>query len=82
MFKHPASGNIAFFQRIRVTPSWQNAFTIQRKCVYVFLNNKLIPVLIKTTPRPVKMDAAAFVVVLVVIHNLRALLIKLLLKSC
>lgn len=66
---------------MRVTPSWQNAFTIQRKCVYVFLNNKL-PVLIKTTPRPVKMDTVALVVVLVVIHNLRALLIKLLLKGC
>lgn len=47
----------------------------------MFLNNKL-PVLIKTTPRPVKMDTVALVVVLVVIHNLRALLIKLLLKGC
>lgn len=48
----------------------ENAFAIHRKPFYVILNEKLILVFAKTTPRPVKTDIVTLIVVLVIITQL------------
>lgn len=48
----------------------ENAFAIHRKHFYVILNEKLILVFTKTTPRPVKMDMVTLIVLFVIITRL------------